>query len=170
MLRVLTREGIRPKRKSPYGSSSLLKVQPTDTWDLSAPRNFVAVPMCLLIDMHASLESGTQWIQHASDGCYGTDQVLSLPSSCWQHSVSLLLEPNPFGLPQHQLSRRSRPVLPGPRPSLRTRTRLRLPRLTLCLIPSSFTQKLWSLSSLTGRALDLLLDLCLGPPSLFTSL
>ena len=33
-----------------------------------------------------------------------------------------------------------------------------------------FTQKLWSFSGLSGRALDLLLDLCLGAPSIFTSL
>ena len=72
MLRVLTREGIRPKRKSPYGSSSLLKVQPTDTWGPIATSQLRGrSDACLLIDMHASLESGTQWIQHASDGCYG---------------------------------------------------------------------------------------------------
>ena len=76
MLRVLTREGIRPKRKSPYGSSSLLKVQPTDTWGPIATSQLRGrSDACLLIDMHASLESGTQWIQHASDGCYGTDQA-----------------------------------------------------------------------------------------------
>ena len=39
-----------------------------------------------------------------------------------------------------------------------------------CLIRLFFTQKLWSLSSLSGRALDLLRDLCLGTPSIFTSL
>ena len=33
-----------------------------------------------------------------------------------------------------------------------------------------FTQKLWRFSGLSGRALDLLLDLCLGAPSIFTSL
>ena len=33
-----------------------------------------------------------------------------------------------------------------------------------------FTQKLWSVSGLSGRALDLRLDLCLGAPSIFTSL
>ena len=33
-----------------------------------------------------------------------------------------------------------------------------------------FTQKLWSVSCLSGRALDLRLDLCLGAPSFFTSL
>ena len=80
MLRVLTREGIRPKRKSPYGSSSLLKVQPTDTWGpVGTSQLRGRSDACLLIDMHASLESGTQWIQHASDGCYGTDQVPLTP-------------------------------------------------------------------------------------------
>ena len=29
--------------------------------------------------MHASLQAGTQWIKHASDGCYGTDQVPLTP-------------------------------------------------------------------------------------------
>ena len=80
MLRVLTREGIRPKRKSPYGSSSLLKVQPTDTWGpVGTSQLRGRSDACLLIDMHASLQSGTQWIQHASDGCYGTDQVPLTP-------------------------------------------------------------------------------------------
>ena len=79
MLRVLTREGIRPKRK-PYGSSSLLKIQPTDTWGpVGTSQLRGRSDACLLIDMHASLESGTQWIQHASDGCYGTDQVPLTP-------------------------------------------------------------------------------------------
>ena len=60
---------------------------------------------------------------------------LSLPSSCWQHSASPILEPNSFGLPKHPLNRRSRPVLLGPlQSSLRTPTRLRQPRLTLAPI------------------------------------
>ena len=80
MLRVLTREGIRPKRKSPHGKSSRLKVQPTDHWGpVSTSQLRGRSDACLLIDMHASIQSGTQWIQHANDGCYGTDQVPLTP-------------------------------------------------------------------------------------------
>ena len=39
-----------------------------------------------------------------------------------------------------------------------------------CLTPAFFTQKLWSLSSLSGRALDLRVDLRLVALSIFTSL
>ena len=80
MLRVLTREGIRPKRKSPQGKSSLLKVLPTDTCGpIGSSQLRGRSDACLLIDMHASLRSGTQWIVHASDGCYGTDQIPLTP-------------------------------------------------------------------------------------------
>ena len=80
MLRVLTREGIRPKRKSPFGKSSLLKVQPTDQWGpVGTSQLRGRSDACFLIDMHACIQSGMQWIQHASDGCYGTDQVPLTP-------------------------------------------------------------------------------------------
>ena len=52
-----SREGIRPKRKSPCGSSSLLKVQSTDTWEpVGTSQLRGRSDACLLIDMHASLE------------------------------------------------------------------------------------------------------------------
>ena len=80
MLRVLTREGIPPKRKSPHGKSSLLKVLPTDTCGpIGSSQLRGRSDACLLIDMHASIRSGTQWIVHASDGCYGTDQIPLTP-------------------------------------------------------------------------------------------
>ena len=41
---------------------------------------------------------------------------------------------------------------------------------TNCLTPAFFTQKLWSFSCLSGRALDLRVDLCLVALSIFTSL
>ena len=59
MFRVLTREGIRPKRKSPQGRSSLLKVLPTDTLGpIGSSQLRGRSDACLLIDMHASLKSG----------------------------------------------------------------------------------------------------------------
>ena len=80
MLRVLTREGIRPKRKSPQGKSSLLKVHPTDTLGpIGSSQLRGRSDACLLIDIHASLRSGAQWIVHARDGCYGTDQIPLTP-------------------------------------------------------------------------------------------
>ena len=80
MLRVLTREGIRPKRKSLHGRSSLLKVLPTDTLGpIGSSQLRGRSDASLLINTHASLKSGTQWIIHSSDGCYGTDQIPITP-------------------------------------------------------------------------------------------
>ena len=64
----------------PTAPPPFLKVQPTDTWGpVGTSQLRGRSDTCLLIDMHASLHSGTQWIQHASDGCYGTDQVSLTP-------------------------------------------------------------------------------------------
>ena len=80
MLRVLTREGIRPKRKSQQSRSSLLKVQPTDNLGpIGSSQLRGRSDACFLINMHASLKSGTEWIIHTSDSCYGTDQIPITP-------------------------------------------------------------------------------------------
>ena len=74
MLRVLTREGIRPKKKSQPGRSSLLKVQPTDNpGPVGSSQLRGRSDACFLIDMHASIKAGTVWIKYTNDGCYGTD-------------------------------------------------------------------------------------------------
>ena len=80
MLRVLTREGIRPKKKSQQGRSSLLKVQPTDTLGpIGSSQLRGRSDACFLINMHASLKAGAEWIIYSSDRCYGTDQIPITP-------------------------------------------------------------------------------------------
>ena len=77
MLRVLTREGIRPKKKSQQGRSSLLKVQPTDNpGPVGSSQLRDRSDACFLINMHASIKAGTEWIKYTNDGCYGTDHIL----------------------------------------------------------------------------------------------
>ena len=34
---------------------------------------------CFLIDMHASIKAGTEWIKYTNDGCYGTDHIPITP-------------------------------------------------------------------------------------------
>ena len=80
MLRVLTREGIRPKKKSQPGRSSLLKVQPTDNpGPVGSSQLRGRSDACFLIDMHASIKAGTEWIMYTNDGCYGTDHIPITP-------------------------------------------------------------------------------------------
>ena len=80
MLRVLTREGIRPKKKSQPGGSSLLKVQPTDNpGPVGSSQLRGRSDACFLIDMHASIKAGTEWIKYTNDGCYGTDHIPITP-------------------------------------------------------------------------------------------
>ena len=56
MLRVLTREGIRPKKKSQQGRFSLLKIQPTDNLgSIGSSQLRGRSAACFLINMHASL-------------------------------------------------------------------------------------------------------------------
>ena len=79
MLRVLTREGIRPKKKSQPGRSSLLKIQPTDNpGPVGSSQLRGRSDACFLIDMHASIKAGT-WIKYTNDGCYGTDHIPITP-------------------------------------------------------------------------------------------
>ena len=80
MLRVLTREGIRPKKKSQQGRSSLLKVQPTDNpGPVGSSQLRGRSDACFLINMHASIKAGTEWIKYTNDGCYGTDHIPITP-------------------------------------------------------------------------------------------
>ena len=80
MLRVLTREGIRPKKKSQQGRSSLLKVQPTDSLGpMGSSQLRGRSDACFLINMHASIKAGTEWIKYTNDGCYGTDYIPITP-------------------------------------------------------------------------------------------
>ena len=80
MLRVLTREGIRPKKKSQPGRSSLLKVQPTDNpGPVGSSQLRGRSDACFLINMHASIKAGTEWIKYTNDGCYGTDHIPITP-------------------------------------------------------------------------------------------
>ena len=80
MLRVLTLEGIRPKKKSQPGRSSLLKVQPTDNpGPVGSSQLRGRSDACFLIDMHASIKAGTEWIMYTNDGCYGTDHIPMTP-------------------------------------------------------------------------------------------
>ena len=67
MLRVLTREGIRPKKKSQPGRSSLLKVQPTDNpGPVGSSQLRGRSDACFLINMHASIKAGTEWIKYTN--------------------------------------------------------------------------------------------------------
>ena len=80
MLRVLTREGIRPKKKSQPGRSSLLKVQPTDNpGPVGSSQLRGRSDARFLIDMHASIKAGAEWIMYTNDGCYGTDHIPITP-------------------------------------------------------------------------------------------
>ena len=80
MLRVLTREGIRPKKKSQPGRSSLLKVQPTDNpGPVGSSQLRGRSDACFLINMHTSIKAGTEWIKYTNDGCYGTDHIPITP-------------------------------------------------------------------------------------------
>ena len=80
MLRVLTREGIRPKRKSQQGRSCLLKVQPTDNpGPVGSSQLRGRSDACFLINMRASITAGTEWIKYTNDGCYGTDHIPITP-------------------------------------------------------------------------------------------
>ena len=80
MLRVLTREGIHPKKKSQQGRSSLLKVQPTDNpGPVGSSQLRGRSDACFLINMHASITAGTEWIKYTNDGCYGTDHIPITP-------------------------------------------------------------------------------------------
>ena len=80
MLRVLTREGIRPKKKSQQGRSSLLKVQPTDSLGpIGSSQLLGRSDACFLINMHASIKAGTEWVKYTNDGCYGTDHIPITP-------------------------------------------------------------------------------------------
>ena len=80
MLRVLTREGVRPKKKSQPGRSSLLKVQPTDNpGPVGSSQLRGRSDACFPIDMHASIKAGTEWIMYTNDGCYGTDHIPITP-------------------------------------------------------------------------------------------
>ena len=80
MLRVLTREGIRPEKKSQQGRSSLLKVQPPDNpGPVGSFQLRGRSDACFLINMHASIKAGTEWIKYTNDGCYGTDHIPITP-------------------------------------------------------------------------------------------
>ena len=80
MLRVLTREGICPKKKSQPGRSSLLKVQPTDNpGPVGSSQLRGRSDACFLIDIHASIKAGAEWIMYTNDGCYGTDHIPITP-------------------------------------------------------------------------------------------
>ena len=71
MLRVLTGEGIRPKKKSQPGRSSLLKVQPTDNpGPVGSSQLRGRSDACFLIDMHASIKAGTEWIMYTGEAPY----------------------------------------------------------------------------------------------------
>ena len=75
-----TREGVRPKKKSQQGRFSLLKVQPTDS--LGPMGSFQLrsrSDACFLINMHASIKAGAEWIKYTNDGCYGTDYISITP-------------------------------------------------------------------------------------------
>ena len=114
MLRVLTREGICPNKKSPQGKSSLLKVQPTEhLGPVGASQLRGYTDACLLIDMHASIRAGTKWITHANDGCYGTNEVPLTPpflvaafrftpggaEEFWNASTAVRTTPSPVAPP-----------------------------------------------------------------------
>ena len=95
MLRVLTREGIRPKRKSPYGSSSLLKVQPTDTWGPIGTSQLRGRSDARLPRVRYSVDSTRQrWLlRHRSGPSHSPVLVGSIPLlSLWNRT--LLVCPN----------------------------------------------------------------------------
>ncbi len=76
MIKVIARDGINPRRRTIGGRSSILKVLPSDTPMLTSQSSLCgSTDGCIIIDMHSSISSGKLWVVHASDGCYGTNQV-----------------------------------------------------------------------------------------------
>ena len=58
----------------------LLKVQPTDNpGPVGSSQLRGRSDACFLIDMHASIKAGTEWIMYTNDGCYGTDHIPITP-------------------------------------------------------------------------------------------
>ena len=98
MIKVLTRDGINPRRRLTGGKSSTLKVLPSATpVTTSHPPLCGSTDACMIIDMHGSISSGKLWVVHASDGCYGTiTKSLSLLSFSLMLSSSLLMALSAF--------------------------------------------------------------------------
>ena len=170
MLRVLTREGIRPKKKSQPGRSSLLKVQPTDNpGPVGSSQLCGRSDACFLIDMHASIKAGTEWIMYTNDGCYGTDHIPITPQF-----LLVAFRFTPRGSKEGQLTLLSPPppipTLPPlffhilPLSALHSRT----PGLTYAFgltytlpLPPSFLQKMMMNCWMQHRT-----STCLSPPQL----
>ena len=77
MLKVLTRDGINPRRRVTGGKSSTLKVLPSAVPRVSSQSSSLrgSTDACMIVNMHGSISAGKLWVVHGSDGCYGTNQV-----------------------------------------------------------------------------------------------
>ena len=77
MLKVLTRDGINPRRRVTGGKSSTLKVLPSALPRVSSQSSSLrgSTDACMIVNMHGSISAGKLWVVHGSDGCYGTNQV-----------------------------------------------------------------------------------------------
>ena len=79
----------RPKKKSQPGRSSLLKVQPTDNpGPVGSSQLRGRSDACFLIDIHASIKAGAEWIMYTNDATERTTS-LSRHSSFLSLSASL---------------------------------------------------------------------------------